>query len=426
MAQPDTHVHGTPSAHERRIQLHENGTGDSDLSLRGVRVAVLNFREPLQAVAGGAEEYAWQVSRFLVREGAEVHFATSREPGQPAAERRDGIELRRMGNRYLVYLLVPLWLLFRRRSFDVVIDSMNGIPFFAPLVVGRRTAVLSLIHHVHARQFYAFFPRWLAAIGCFIEGPVARRVYRRCPTVTVSDSSKLEIRERLDWAAPINVIPNGASRVRREPVPAAEHGNVSLVFVGRLVGHKRVSRVVELAELLADRWPGIQVHVVGRGPEFEPLAEMVRERALGDRVVLHGFLDDRRKAAVLGSAILHVTASEFEGWGLTVIEAAILGVPTVAYDVPGLRDSVRDSVTGWLVRDGELLADVVDRALKQLSDPTARAEIGAGCRAWAGSFTWERTGAAMTALLLGQLAEHEPRAGARRLVPEPRVSPETI
>ena len=38
-----------------------------------------------------------------------------------------------------------------------------------------------------------------------------------------------------------------------------------------------------------------------------------------------------------------------EGWGLTILEANTLGTPAVAYDVPGLRDSVRDGQTGWLV-----------------------------------------------------------------------------
>src|SRR4051812_14573103 len=79
---------------------------DSAPALRGVRVAVLNFREPCQSAAGGAEEYAWQVSCHLAGQGARVRFLTAREPGQPRREVRDGIELRRMGNRYLVYLLV--------------------------------------------------------------------------------------------------------------------------------------------------------------------------------------------------------------------------------------------------------------------------------------------------------------------------------
>jgi glycosyltransferase involved in cell wall biosynthesis len=378
------------------------GQPASTPSLRGVRVALLNFREPCQSVAGGAEEYAWQVSVHLVGQGAQVHFVTSREPGQPRAERRDGVELRRMGNRYLVYLLVPLWLLLRRRRFDLVVDCMNGIPFFAPVVVSRRTRVISLIHHVHDRQFYAFFSRRIARIGCFVEGPIARLVYRRCLTVTVSESSATELRERLRWLAPIEIVPNGspvARPIARDEVP----GDPAVVYLGRLVGHKRVERVVALAADLAGDRPGLHVHVVGRGPEFGPLAARANEPDVAGRVHLRGFLSEADKNAVLSGARLNVTASEFEGWGLTVIEAAALGVPTVAYDVAGLRDSVRHGVTGWLVRDGESLADVVRLALKELDDPRTRARMGAACRMWAREFTWGKTGASMTGLIATEL-----------------------
>ncbi|WP_435889130.1 glycosyltransferase family 4 protein [Streptosporangium canum] len=386
----------------RRPRLSLEATQDPEAPLRGVRAAVLNFREPRQSVAGGAEEYAWQVSRYLTAQGASVHFVTSREPGQARAERWDGVELRRMGNRYLVYLLVPLWLLLRRRRFDVVIDSMNGIPFFSPLVVRRRTAVICLVHHVHDRQFHAFFPTWLARVGCFVEGPVARLLYRRRTTITVSESSKEDLRTRLRWLAPIEVVPNGSPAVRSiapHPLP----GDPSVVYLGRLVGHKRVERVVGLAAELGESRPGLHVHVVGRGPESGALAARAAELGIADRVHLHGFLTEQEKNAVLGSALLNVTASEFEGWGLTVIEAAAFGVPTVAYDVAGLRDSVRDGVTGWLVRDGEALADVVDRAITELADPARRTEIQRACRAWAGEFTWGRTGATMTRLIAAEL-----------------------
>jgi Glycosyltransferase len=375
---------------------------DAPRPLAGVRVALLNFREPFQSVAGGAEQYAWRIARYLIAQGATVYFATSREPGQVRAERRDGIELRRMGNRFLVYLLVPLWLLLNRRRFDVVIDCMNGIPFFSPLVVRRRTPVIVVVHHVHDRQFHAFFPRPIARFGCFVEGPVARLLYRRRTTVTVSESSRRELRERLRWLAPIVIIPNGGPAPRAagagEPL-----GDPAITYLGRLVGHKRVERVVELAAELGDAWPGLRVHIVGRGPERDRLAARAHELGVADRVRLHGFLAEPEKNAVLGAARLNVTASEFEGWGLTVIEAAALGVPTVAYDVAGLRDSVRHGETGWLVRDGERLADVVDRALKELADPVRRAEMQQACRAWAGEFTWDRTGARMTALIAAEL-----------------------
>lgn len=366
--------------------------------LDGLRVAMVNWREPAQRAAGGAEEYAWQVSLGLCERGAEVHFVTSRERGQARSEQREAVRLVRMGGTYSRYPLVMAWLLRHRADFDVVIDCMNGIPFFSPLVVSRRTRVILLVHHVHCEQFFVYFDKLRAALGKAIEGPVARRLYRRHATVAISPSTAAAMRGRLRWQGPIFVVPNGTTPPRR-PHTAARPPGPSLVFVGRLVTHKRVQLLIEAAASLRERRPGLTLHIVGRGPEQPRLAALIAEQGLSGTVRLHGFLAAEEKNALLAGADLHLTASEFEGWGLSVVEAASLGLPTVAYDIDGLRDAVRDGETGWLAAPGERLADTAERALKELADPVRRAEVAAACVAWAGTFTWSASTERLAALI---------------------------
>lgn len=373
--------------------------------LEGTRVVLVNWRDPWQSVAGGAEEYAWRIGRHLARAGASLTYLTSREPGQERSETHEGIRIRRMGSKFTVYPLAFLWLLARRWRFDAALDCMNGIPFLTPLALRRRTRVISVVHHVHDLQFDAYFSRLLAWFGRFVESRVASRVYRSCPTVTVSESSRRAMREKLGWRAPITVIHNGSPP--RQPVPpervpaAAQMGAPAIVSLGRLVVQKRVTRVLDIVTELGASWPDLRLHIVGRGPESERLTERIGREGLHDRVRLHGFLEEEDKNAVLAGSLLHVTASRFEGWGLTVIEAAGLGVPTVAYDVDGLRDSVRHGETGWLVHEGESLSEVVDKALVELSDPLRAERIRSNCRAWAARFTWQRSGSAMAHLVAG-------------------------
>jgi glycosyltransferase involved in cell wall biosynthesis len=405
----------------------------------GLRIAMVNWRDPWQQVAGGAEEYAWQISRRLRDLGAEVAFVTSRETGQARCETRERIAVHRMGGIFTRYPRALCWLLVRRRRFDVVIDCMNGIPFFTPLVLPRRTAVVCVVHHVHDQQFFVHFPTWLATIGKILEGPVARRIYRRRPVVAVSPSTMTAMRERLRWTGPIFIVPNGSPTPAQEAaglVPAprdgaddagpraapAEHGESGepgdpiIVCVGRLSAHKRVERVVDTADKLRDRWPNLQVHIVGRGAAAGPLAERIKDKGLDDHVRLHGFLSRPATNALLAGAWLHVSASQFEGWGLSVIEAAALGVPSVAYDVDGLRDAIRDGVTGWLAAEDEDLADAVDLALKELADPARRAELRAACRAWAGRFTWADSGDRMAELILAECAAPRRPTGSPYIV----------
>ena len=374
--------------------------------LDGVRIVMINWRDPWQSTAGGAEEYAWRISRHLAERGAIVTFLTSREPHQARVETKDGIVIRRMGGKFTVYPRVMAWLALWRREYHLAFDCMNGIPFLSRLVLRRSTKVVSIVHHVHDLQFNAYFSAPLAWFGRFVESTVASRVYRNCTTVTVSESSRAAMRDKLAWRAPIEVVHNGGPALA--PLPPAPGTAPALVSLGRLVVQKRVSRVVDLARSLADDHPGLSVHIIGRGPEGEHLAEQIERDDLRDRVDLHGFLSEEDKEAVLSSCHLHVTASEFEGWGLTVVEAARLGVPTVAYDVDGLRDSVRDGETGWLVQEGETLEDVVSRALKELSDPRRAEEVRRACRAWASRFTWDASGARMTRLVAAELGIDSP------------------
>jgi glycosyltransferase involved in cell wall biosynthesis len=243
--------------------------------------------------------------------------------------------------------------------------------------------------------------------------------------VAVSPSTLTAMRSRLRWTGPIFIVPNGsppaaglvpAPRDGADPQAAtvADPGDPVVVCVGRLSAHKRVERVVDVAERLRDRWPTLKIHIVGRGAAAGPLAVRIRERGLEDHVRLHGFLSTAAKDALLAAAWLHVSASQFEGWGLSVIEAAAFGVPTVAYDVDGLRDAIRDDLTGWLVAAEDDLADVVGRALKELSDPVRRAEVRTACRRWAGLFTWTDSGERLARLIRAERAASSRHRGGRR------------
>jgi glycosyltransferase involved in cell wall biosynthesis len=366
----------------------------SDLS--GLRIAIANWRDPWHPQAGGAERYAWEMACGLTQAGAEVHFLTARASGQVRRERRDGIEIVRLGGRFTVYPMVLLWLLARRRAFDAVLDCQNGIPFFTPLVLPGRVPVLCVVHHVHTAQFGVHFGRWMAGVGRLLEGPAARLVYRRHACVAVSPSTVTAMRERLGWTGDIYLVPNGISRLRTPAV--ARDAAANLVWVGRLVAHKRPELLIPLAERMALR-PGQFLDVVGHGPAAGPLAAQVADHGLDPVVRLRGFVEEQAKQALVAGSLLHLNTSQGEGWGLCVLEAAALGVPTVAYDVDGLRDAVRDGGTGWLVRDGEQLADVVDQALKELGDLARRQAVAAACRRWAAQFDWGRSAARMAALI---------------------------
>ncbi|GAA3520824.1 glycosyltransferase family 4 protein [Nocardioides daeguensis] len=396
-------------------------------SLEGKRVVVVNWRDLDHTLAGGAEIYAWQFARALREAGAQVHFVTARDEGQVAREVRDGIDVRRGGGALTFYLFALTWLLRHRRRIDAVIDPACGLPSFSPLVLRRGTPALLIVHHVHQAQFAVHFPAPVAAFGRWMERVAMRRVYRHHVTAAVSASTVAEMREQLGWTGDIRILENGADLPPREFVDGVTKDPDRVVVLGRLVTHKRVDLALEAVRIAQDRAElagrRIRVDVIGRGPEADRLVARAAELGLADQVTFHGFLPGADKDALLARAAVHVCASDAEGWGQAVVDAAAHGVPTVARDVPGLRDSIRPGESGWLVPDSADSATVVGRlaealtgALVDAADAQSRALRAEVCVAWAHKFDWSQMRLQATDLtiqLLGHAStlpdRHHPR-----------------
>lgn len=370
----------------------------SSTILAGRRVVVANWRDLDHSMAGGAERYAWQLSRALVDAGARVDFVTARERGQRRQEVREGIRIHRGGGRLGFYAYAASWLLRHRRSIDAVVDCEAGIPVFSPLWTAGAVPVVLVVHHVHQHQFATYLSGPLAALGRFLEAWAMPRVYRRARTVAVSESTRTEMLTELGWGGPVEVLLNGNAAPCPVRVPAPDTVDRVLV-VGRLAPHKRVDLVIQAVAALRERRPALRLDIVGRGPDAGRLRQLIEDLGADKYVTVHGYLDESAKVDLIAHARLHVCASDLEGWGQVVIEAASYGVPTVARDVPGLRGSVRADHTGWLIAEPRRpdlytvlsrMTIAIDEALGELDDPERAAEMATECRSWARRFSWER------------------------------------
>lgn len=384
-------------------------------TLTGARVVVVNWRDLDHSLAGGSERYAWEFARALRDAGAHVEFITARDAGQSRRDIRDGIAILRGGGAFTFYAHAAWSLLKRRGSLDVVIDPECGIPAFSPLFVKRSTSVVLVVHHVHQEQFATYFPRPLAQIGQWMERVAMPRVYRGRRTVVVSESTHVEMRRQLGWDHPVTIIENGASMPETGPDGFLDKDVDRMVVLGRLVPHKRVDLVLRTLHDLRNERPGLCLDVVGKGPELDRLCRLAADLDLADRVTFHGYVAEETKQEILRRAALHVTASDIEGWGQVVIEAAGHGIATVARDVPGLRDSIRDGETGFLVPDSadldvvqQRLTAAVRTALRELEAPENLRLLYKASQNWAAGFSWRRMHREAVGLIEDELRSSRP------------------
>jgi len=351
-----------------------------------VRIAFLNWRDLTHPEGGGAERYAQTICAGLARRGHDVVLFCSAHGRAPRRELVDGYRIVRSGGRLGVYpaSLLALGRLARREGeFDVIVDTQNGLPFWAPLA--HSTPVVSLIHHVHREQWPVVFGPVLSRLGWWIESRVSPLAYRGVPCVTVSERSRQEIVGLGRDPELMQVIHNGTDRALELGAQRSERPTI--VVLGRLVPHKRVELAIDVVARLRGTVPDVELRVIGDGwwrPEIERHAQA---SGVADRVHLLGYVDEATKHRELSRAWLALAPSAKEGWGLNVIEAASHGVPTLAHHgAGGLSESIVDQVTGILVRDVSEMARVAARLLLQSGE---REELGHNARLLSHRYTWD-------------------------------------
>ena len=351
-----------------RIGAEESSPSVINRDHRG-RVVFLAWRDLAHPQAGGSEVVVDQLANGLHERGFEVTLLT----GGPSGVHSYSVF--QSGGTYSQYLGAPLRYYWDRLNADVIVDVENGIPFFAPLWLG--APVVCLVHHVHTRQWEMQFSKFPAAVGRWLERSVMPRVYRRSEFVAVSESTASELtalgvaRERVTTI-----------RMGLQPIPITGTRSMTprFLILGRLVPHKRVDLALRL-------WPrvhsetGGELVIVGDGPEMEYL----RELATPD-VVFTGAVDEGQKGEELAKAWLLVHPAHHEGWGTVVMEAAAAGIPTLGFNVPGVRDSVVDEQTGLLADNDD---GFVAKWLRLATDHDLRRSLAEAAEERAATFTWD-------------------------------------
>jgi len=371
----------------RAADAADRGEGATDtrtvaLDAHPARVLFINWRDVGNPDAGGAETFTHEIARRWAAEGHDVTQLASSFDGGAATTEIDGIHVRRLGKlRNGSFHLRVQRELARLRGFDLVVESINTLPFLTPLWRRRLPPVVAVIHQLADDVWDAELPRPLAAIGRRVERALLD-LYRDVRVVAVSPSTRDDL-VRLGFTN-VAVVPNGRDEppdiggIEKEKVP-------TFVFVGRLAANKRPDHALAAFASIRRLLPDARLWIVGAGPMESQLAA-----ALPDGAHLLGRLSRHQLYERMARAHCLLVPSVREGWGLVVIEANSVGTPAVGYDIPGLRDSVQHGHTGFLARTGDPEA-LARHALELVRDTERYAAMRREALAWAQRFSWDDT-----------------------------------
>jgi len=357
-----------------------------------VRILALNWRDPKNPEAGGAEVHLHAILQRAASMGHQVTQVSHRVHGLPNREVMDGVLILRHGGRNTFNFSVKGFALSLdiAENFDLVLEDLCKIPFYSP--AWSPVPVLTVVPHLFGTTAYREVPFPLALYVNIMESFVPK-VYADSPFVAISDSTMADLVARGIPAENITVIPCGIDTGFYGPGPPEPEPGAFL-YLGRLKKYKGVQFAIRAVKLLRDSGKDAELAVIGTGDYLEELEKLTEKLGLREAVTFHGYVSREKKLRMLRKAWAAVFPSEKEGWGLTVIEANACGSPVVASDSPGLRDSVRNGRTGFLVPHGD--PEALARKMGLLMDHQAlRHQLGEEGIEWAGSFDWDSTTARM-------------------------------
>jgi glycosyltransferase involved in cell wall biosynthesis len=341
----------------------------------------------LVGIVGGPATYARQLVAGLAREGRHRYVVFTDRPAAFDGMAVETVEVPLHGAWHQV-----AWDHHRLPGLVAAarVDLYHGTKSMLPW----RLAVPAVVT-VHDLAVYACPETFAWPQRWHLRLLVPRAVATAARVIADSAHAAADLRARFGLAAErVAIVPLGVEEVYRSAPPAgavdalrARHGLAGplVVCVGTVQPRKRVDRVVEAFARSGAASHGWQLAVAGRvRPGYDP--PWLRELPAG--VHWLGALSDEEIRALYASAEIAVSASDYEGFGLTVCEAMASGCAVVAVANTSIPEVVGDAGVLVARSDPVLLAEALARLV---AEPATRAALAAAARARAAGFSWDAT-----------------------------------
>ncbi len=358
-----------------------------------MNILVFSWRDPKHPLSGGAEQVMHEHMKGWVESGHKITLFSSYVNGLPKEEVLDGIKIIRSGKQLVgVQINAFFWYLFREHDkFDLVVDQFHGLPFFTPIYV--RIPKLAVIQEVTGNVWFLnHLPKpfnWIIGLAGYVTEPIYFWFYRGVQFMTGSNSAKEDIIKMGIPAKNIHIIPHGVI-IPKLKISRKKEKIKTIVFLGALARDKGIEDALRVFAIL-DKKGKFNFWVIGKvGKDYDThLNDLCKQLGIYEKVKFWGFVSQKEKFELLAKSHVLVNPSVREGWGLVNIEANSMETPVVAYNSPGLVDSVKDEVSGVICKENTPLelASNVDRILSS-SEEYGKLQIGA--LKWSRNFTWKK------------------------------------
>lgn len=322
-------------------------------------------------MVGGLGQHVYDISRFLVLQGVEVHIITPRVKGYPDQESINGVSIHRVGYPTSEANL---------DNFQCWTFTFNSEAIREAVRLNSKAGGFNIVHAHDWLVAYAG-----RAVSKIFETPLVTTIHatehgRNLGLHTSGQRQINEIENNLALEADqiiccsqymqdeicslfgvhrdmVMIIPNGVDPEQFRALPEEPRLDIAaqekaIVFLGRLVPEKGVWQLINSFAEVHERITAAKLYIGGRGPQKAILEKRVAELGLEKQVVFTGFLKEKERNYIYNRASVAVFPSLYEPFGIVALEAMATRTPVIVSNVGGLSEIVDNGITGLKVPAG--------------------------------------------------------------------------
>ena len=311
-----------------------------------MRILVLNWRDISHPIAGGAEVYVHEIMKRWVASNCDVtQICAGFKNGKKYGE-IDGVKIIRLGNTYSLYIKAAFELLKGKNDFDVIFESVNTVPFFAPLFT--KTPVVALIYEYVTPLLLAFESPVLAIPSSMFQSLIPP-VYKNSTIITISESAKKQLIDfGLNPKKTFIVRPGVNSSLYEDCDVTKKKFAKRVIYLGRLVRYKGLLSMVKEFRKVVDKCPSAEFYIVGRGYLLPEIQKLIGKLKLEKNVVLSGFVSEKDKKSLLFDSAVTVYPVDYFDGGWAIAEGEAMALGDVLVTTVNLQDMVYESKAGFV------------------------------------------------------------------------------
>lgn len=365
-----------------------------------MKILLINWQDRKNPSSGGAEIHIHEIFGRIANNGDEITLLCCSFENAKKFEVVDGLKVIRIGKRNTFNFYVPAATryLLKSSKYDIVVDNINKIPFYTPLYIQKPLLIIG--YHFFGSSIFKETNPLLGSYVYFTERLVPM-VYKKETFSVLSNSTREEL---IRWGIPKNNIHIISPAISPELSPdfSSKSSYPLVVYLGRIKRYKCIDKLLFAMQHVIAQIPDARLTIVGTGDYLPTLLGLAKTLKLDNCVNFTGYVPKEEKKKILQNAWVVVNTSFKEGWGITNIEANACGTPVIASNSPGLRDSVLDGKSGYLIGlgDTKILADKIIEVLK---NDSLRERLSKNAVEWASRFTWDGAADEMYELIRSKL-----------------------